>query len=47
MQQLGQALLTFEHDGSIIRVAQRHSSVDRLPATGSGSDSGATSGNDL
>ena len=43
MQQLGQALLALEQDGSIIRMAQRYGSV----APGSGSNNGATSGNDL
>jgi polar amino acid transport system substrate-binding protein len=47
MQQLDHVLLTLEQDGSIIRMAQRYSSVDLLPATGSASNNGATSGNDL
>lgn len=47
MQRLDQALLALEQDGSIVRLAQRYSSIDLLPATGSGSGEGATSGNDL
>lgn len=47
MQQLDKALLALEQDGSIIRMAQRYGSVDLLPTTGSGSNNGATSGNDL
>jgi polar amino acid transport system substrate-binding protein len=47
MQQLDQALLTLEQDGSITRLAQRYSSIDLLPATGNGSSEDATSGNDL
>lgn len=43
MQQLDLALLALEQDGSIIRMAQRYGSV----APGSGSNNGATSGNDL
>jgi hypothetical protein len=43
MQQLDQALLALEQDDSIIRMAPRYSSVD----PGSGSNNGATSGNDL
>ncbi len=46
-QQLDQALLTLEQDGSIARLAQRYSSIDLLPATDSGSGENATSGNDL
>ena len=47
MQQLDQALVALEHDGSIIRMAPRYGSVDLPHATGSGSNNGATSGNDL
>ena len=43
MQQLDQALVALEQDGSIIRMAQRYGSVD----PDSGSHNGATSGNDL
>lgn len=47
MQQLDQALLALEQDGSITRLAQRYSSIDPLPTTGNGSSEDATSGNDL
>lgn len=47
MQQLDQALLALQQDGSIARLAQRYSPIDLLPATDSGSGGDATSGNDL
>jgi|RifCSPhighO2_12_1023870.scaffolds.fasta_scaffold234475_2 hypothetical protein len=47
MQQLDKALLALEQDGNIIRMAQGYGSVDLPHATGSGSNNGATSGNDL
>lgn len=47
MQRLDQALLALEEDGSIASLAQRYSSIDLLPATGTGSSHGETPGNDL
>jgi polar amino acid transport system substrate-binding protein len=47
MQQLDQALLTLEQDGSITRLAQRYSSIDQPPSTSKDSSEDAASGNDL
>lgn len=47
MQQLDQALLALEQDGSIARLAQRYSSIGSPPTTGNSSREDATGGNDL
>lgn len=47
MQQLDQALLALERDGSISRLTQRYHPTDLQPTNGKGSREDATSGNDL